>query len=81
MATAADHRFSAMVRDEADVRGIKHQKLADVADLHRVALHDRLRGRTRWTLSEMTALALFLDLDMDVLLYVPADDDPEVIAS
>lgn len=80
MATKSDLRLSAMVREAAERLGLTQQALASIAGLHRVALNDRLQGRTRWTLSELTALARALDLDLTALLDSASDGD-EVLAS
>lgn len=80
MATATDLRLSGMVQEAAQRLGLDHQALANIAGIHRVSLLDRFRGRTRWSLSEVTALARALDLDLYALLD-SASDGEEVLAS
>lgn len=80
MATPTDLRLSAMVREAGKRKDLTQQQLAHIAGLHRVALNDRLQGRTRWSLSEVRALAVALDLDLYALVDSASDGD-EVLAS
>lgn len=81
MATrTADLRLSALVEEAADRLGLDQSALAAIAGVSRVSLNERLRGRTRWSLSEVTALARALDLDLGALLDAASDGD-EVLSA
>lgn len=80
MATPTDLRLSDMVREAAHRAGLTHQALAGIVGLGRVPFTDRMRGRTPWSVSELTSLARALDLDLYALLDSAVDGD-EVTAA
>lgn len=77
---AADLRLSALVEEAARRLGLDQGALAQIAGIRRVSLNERLRGHTRWSLTEVTALARALDLDLSALLDAASDGD-EVLSA
>lgn len=51
--------------------GRRHRDLATAIGLGRCAFADRMRGRTRWRITEARALAIELDMSLDDLLVGP----------
>lgn len=48
--------------------GRRHRDLAEQIGLSAAAFSDRMRGRTRWTLTEAHQLSLLLGVSLDELL-------------
>lgn len=56
------------ITDAVKRSGRRHRDLADHLGLSPVAFSDRMRGRTRWTLTEAHQLSLLLGVSLDELL-------------
>lgn len=63
------------VTDAVRASGMSQVQLAQLLELSPPAVRDRLRGRTRWALTEVTTLAEALDLDLSDLLGVTSDGE------
>lgn len=73
-------RISDLVRDAGDRFGMTQDALAGSVGLTREQFNARINNRTRWTVTEVAALARLLDLDLYALLDSASDGD-EVLAS
>ena len=73
--TATYLRISDLVRDAADRFGLTQDALAQSVGLTREQFNARINNRTRWTVTEVAALAKLLDLDLYTLLDAASDGD------
>lgn len=80
MATDTYLRISDLVRDAGDRLGMTQGALADSIGLSREQFNARICNRTRWSVTEVSALARLLDLDLYALMDSASDGD-EVLAS
>lgn len=63
-----DHIAQDRLSEAVRLSGRRHRDLAEHLGLSPVAFSDRMRGRTRWTLTEAHALSLLLGFSLDELL-------------
>lgn len=65
MASTHDQRVAEFVRS----LDVPASRIADLLNLGRVPLYDRMSGRTRWTVDEVMALAEAFRVSTDDILY------------
>lgn len=66
---APDQRFSDLIRKACRVSSTNQTEMAELLGICRASMSDRLRGRSRWTLTEAVTLAVHFELDLDELTF------------